>query len=559
MDDNIIPVPADESARLKALLAYKILDTPAEEKFDSMTQIVSFICDTKTALISLIDMNRQWFKAKTGMADSETPRDISFCQYAILQDDIFEIEDAHLDPRFKNNPLVTGPPYIRFYAGAPLRTPEGFNVGTLCVIDPNPKRLSQKQRLILKVLAEQIIFNFELIKTNRELIAVRKKEEQLQNYKSQFFANMSHEIRTPVHGILGVAGLLAETELQVEQREYVDTIRKSGGLLLNLLNDILDFSKLESGHMKVETVSFDLVELLKDVYSLFELEARRKNVEFTLRFGDKNSLIIVSDPNRLKQVLINLISNAFKFTEKGKVCLELETGSDDGKTSEIFLRVKDTGIGIPELKLAELFQAYTQADTSVSRKYGGTGLGLAISKNLSEMMDLQLTARSTINKGSVFEISGIVNLAEKSEVSFEQKKIVFNSNGSPVQDLRILVAEDNETNQMLIRRLLEKLGYRPTIVSNGIEALHHIEMQGADVLFLDIQMPELSGIDTAKILSQHTNQSMRPYIIAITANASASDREACLNAGMDDYISKPFHKEEIAALLNKYNGKKTFP
>nr|PJZ94489.1 hybrid sensor histidine kinase/response regulator [Leptospira ellisii] len=557
----MIPLPANEPARLEALLAYKILDTPAEEKFDSMTQIASFICDTKTALISLIDMNRQWFKAKTGLADSETPRNISFCQYAILQDEILEIEDAHLDSRFKNNPLVVGPPYIRFYAGAPLRTPEGFNIGTLCVIDPNPKKLSQKQLLILKVLADQIIFNFELIKTNRELIVVRKKEEELQNSKSQFFANMSHEIRTPVHGILGVTGLLAETELQIEQKEYVDTIRRSGGLLLNLLNDILDFSKLESGHMKIETIPFDLVELLKDVYSLFELEARRKNVEFALRFGDKNSLVIVSDPNRLKQILINLISNAFKFTEKGSVCMEFETGFENGRTCEIFLRVKDTGIGIPELKLNELFQAYTQADTSVSRKYGGTGLGLAISKNLSEMMNLKLAAQSTINKGSVFEISGTVNLGEKSEVSFEPKKIVFNSNGNPVQDLKILVAEDNETNQMLIRRLLEKLGYHPTIVSNGIEALHHIEMQGADVLFLDIQMPELSGIDTAKILSQHTNRSMRPYIIAITANASESDREACLGAGMDDYISKPFQKEEIAELLNKFvaNGKRPSP
>ncbi|WP_133124583.1 GAF domain-containing protein, partial [Leptospira ellisii] len=326
----MIPLPANEPARLEALLAYKILDTPAEEKFDSMTQIASFICDTKTALISLIDMNRQWFKAKTGLADSETPRNISFCQYAILQDEILEIEDAHLDSRFKNNPLVVGPPYIRFYAGAPLRTPEGFNIGTLCVIDPNPKKLSQKQLLILKVLADQIIFNFELIKTNRELIVVRKKEEELQNSKSQFFANMSHEIRTPVHGILGVTGLLAETELQIEQKEYVDTIRRSGGLLLNLLNDILDFSKLESGHMKIETIPFDLVELLKDVYSLFELEARRKNVEFALRFGDKNSLVIVSDPNRLKQILINLISNAFKFTEKGSVCMEFETGFENG-------------------------------------------------------------------------------------------------------------------------------------------------------------------------------------------------------------------------------------
>ncbi|TGK16949.1 GAF domain-containing hybrid sensor histidine kinase/response regulator [Leptospira kmetyi] len=554
-DKQSLPVPANEKERLVALKSYQILDTAPEEKFDSLTQIAAYICDSSIALISLIDVNRQWFKSKVGLDDAETPRSDSFCQYAIMQDEIFEIEDAHEDPRFKNNPNVLGPPFIRFYAGTPLKTPDGYNIGTLCVIDQAPKRLDQKQRVILKVLSNQIISNFELIKKNRELIVIRKKEEELQNSKSQFFANMSHEIRTPVHGILGVAGLLSETDLQNEQREYVDTIRRSGSLLLSLLNDILDFSKLESAHMTIEIISFNLIDLLKDVFFLFEADAKRKKIEFKLKGEIPESLIVSTDPHRFKQILVNLISNAFKFTEKGSVHIELKFETDS-EHHDISIRVRDTGIGIPELKLNELFQAYTQADTSVSRKYGGTGLGLAISKSLAEMMNLKLTAQSVINKGSVFEISGKLPLAEKPELSLEPKKLNFTTNGNPVEDLQILVAEDNEINQMLIRRILEKLGYKPIVVSNGIEALHHIETNETDVLFLDIQMPELSGIDTAKILTQHTNQSLRPYIIAMTANASPTDRENCIASGMDEYISKPFRKEQIADLINHYLSKK---
>ncbi|RHX79506.1 GAF domain-containing hybrid sensor histidine kinase/response regulator [Leptospira yasudae] len=551
-EEQSLAFPSNETERLKALDSYQIVDTAPEEKFDSLTQIAAYICDTPTALISLIDVDRLWFKAKVGMADSETPRNISFCQYAILQDDIFEIEDAKQDARFKNNPLVLGPPFIRFYAGTPLKTPDGFNIGTLCVIDQNPKRLDEKQKIILKVLSNQVIANFELIKKNRELILVRKKEEELQQSKSQFFANMSHEIRTPIHGILGVAGLLAETDLHSEQKDYVDTIRRSGGLLLGLLNDILDFSKLESSHMKIEIIAFDLNALLKDVYSLFEADAKKKNVEFNLTGTKTAPLTVSTDPNRLRQILVNLVSNAFKFTEKGSVLIEVESDVV-GEECDVKIRVRDTGIGIPELKLNELFQAYTQADTSVSRKYGGTGLGLAISKSLAEMMKLELTAQSVVNRGSVFEISGRIPLAEKSEIDFEPRAISDNANGKSQQtNLKILVAEDNEINQMLIRKVLEKLGYKPVVVPNGIEALHYIETIGTDVLFLDIQMPELSGIDTAKILTQHTNQSLRPYIIAMTANASQSDRDKCLVVGMDDYISKPFRKEEIADILERF-------
>ncbi|EMJ64935.1 GAF domain-containing hybrid sensor histidine kinase/response regulator [Leptospira sp. P2653] len=551
------PIPFNEKERLDALHSYRIINTIPEEKFDSLTQIAAYICDSPFVLISLIDTNRLWFKSKIGMNISEIPRDISFCQYTIIQDEIFEIENALKDERFQNNPFVLGPPYIRFYAGTPLKTPEGFNVGTLCVFDTEPKSLNSRQKMILKVLSDQVIANFELIKKNRELVLVHEKKEELQKSKSQFFANMSHEIRTPVHGILGVTGLLSEMKLQPEQKEYVDIIRRNGNLLLNLLNDILDFSKLESSHMKIEIIAFDLMDLLRDVFYLFETYAKRKNLEFKMVGDQPSSLIISTDPNRLKQILVNLVSNAFKFTEKGSVSIEFEFDiKSDSKQCDIRIRVKDTGIGIPEQKLKELFQAYTQMDTSVSRKYGGTGLGLAISKGLAEMMNFKLTAQSVINRGSVFEISGRIPLAERSEVNFELKKLNPDTNGTSIQDLRILVAEDNETNQMLIKKVLEKLGYEPVIVSNGIEALHHIETKGTDVFFLDIQMPELSGIETAKILTQHTNQSIRPYIIAMTANASQEDKEECLASGINEYISKPFRKEEIADLLNHFIARK---
>lgn len=437
--------------------------------------------------------------------------------------------------------------------GAPLKTPDGFNIGTLCVFDSQPKNLNPKQKVILKALSNQIIYNFELNKKNLELLLIQKKEEELQKSKSLFFANMSHEIRTPVHGILGVSGLLSETELQQEQKEYVDTIQRSGKLLLNLLNDILDFSKLESFNMKIEIIAFDLMDLLKDVFHLFEADAKRKKIEFKLVGKQPSHLIVSTDPHRFKQILVNLISNAIKFTEKGSVLIEFDFKSDL-KHCDIKIQIKDTGVGIPEQKLEELFQAYRQVDTSVSRKYGGTGLGLSISKNLSEMMNLKLTAQSISNQGSVFEISGQIPLAEKSEVNFESKKATSNTE---IQNLNILVAEDNETNQMLIKKILEKLGYKPVIVSNGVEAIHHVKTYPIDVLFLDIQMPELNGIEAAKILTQQNDLFIRPYIIAMTANASQTDKEDCMASGIDQYLSKPFHKEEIAELLNQFILDKT--
>ncbi len=239
--NHSVPIPFNEKERLDALHSYQIINTIPEEKFDSLTQIAAYICDSPIVLISLIDTNRLWFKSKIGMNISGIPRDISFCQYTIIQDEIFEIENALKDERFQNNPFVLGPPYIRFYAGTPLKTPEGFNVGTLCVFDTEPKILNSKQKMILKVLSNQVIANLELIKKNRELVLVHEKKEELQKSKSQFFANMSHEIRTPVHGILGVTGLLSETKLQPEQKEYVDIIRRNGNLLLH---HIRNYSKL---------------------------------------------------------------------------------------------------------------------------------------------------------------------------------------------------------------------------------------------------------------------------------------------------------------------------
>ncbi|EMO53249.1 GAF domain-containing hybrid sensor histidine kinase/response regulator [Leptospira noguchii] len=555
-NNHSVPIPLNETERLRALHSYQILDTASEEKFDSLTQIAAYICNSSMALISLVDTNRLWFKSKLGMKESESARNTSFCQYAIMQDDLLEIKDALENEIFKNKPSVLGPPYIRFYVGTPLKTPDGFNIGTLCVFDSQPNHLNPQQKTILKALSNQIIYNFELNKKNIELLIIQKKEEELQKSKSLFFANMSHEIRTPVHGILGVSGLLSETKLQQEQVEYVNTIQRSGKLLLNLLNDILDFSKLESFNMKIEIIAFDLMDLLKDVFYLFEADAKRKNIEFKLVGKQPSYLIVSTDPHRLKQILVNLISNAIKFTEKGSILIQFDFKSDL-KQCNLQIQIKDTGVGIPEQKLKELFQAYRQVDSSVSRKYGGTGLGLSISKSLAEMMNLKLTAQSVINQGSIFEISGQIPLAEKSEVYFELKKTAPNADQTPIQSLNILVAEDNETNQMLIKKILEKLGYKPVIVSNGLEALRHVEAHKTDILFLDIQMPELNGIEAAKILTRQNDSSVRPYIIAMTANASQTDKEDCMASGIDQYISKPFHKEEIANLLNQFISYKT--
>jgi signal transduction histidine kinase len=391
-----------EAARLEALKSMDILDTPAEEAFDRITRMASELFETPIALISLVDATRQWFKSKVGLSHPpETPREVAFCHHTIQNDYVMVVPDAQADSRFIENPLVTGTPDIRFYAGAPLRLASGFKIGSMCIIDTKPRVLTPVEERRLATLAQIVVDEMELrVKTN-ELEAAWAKAQSAAQAKSDFLANMSHELRSPLTSIIGFAGLLNATpDLAERQKHFAQRIQAASENLLLLVNDVLDFSKLESGQVRFETQNVELPGFLEGVTAQFQERAQTKGLQLKLVIDASAPAVTRLDPHAVRQVLVNLLSNAIKFTERGAVTL---TAAGSGLAG-LSISVQDTGAGLSPESLKRIFERFVPAVSSISRKCGGTGLGLAISRQLAELMGGDLTVASQLGEGSTFTL-----------------------------------------------------------------------------------------------------------------------------------------------------------
>lgn len=534
---------------MAALRETGLLDTPPELAFDDIVQVAAVLAATPIALISLVDEERQWFKARVGLDAEETPRDLAFCAHAILDpDSTLVVNDANADPRFAGNPLVVGGPRVVFYVGVPLRDPATqFPLGTLCVIDHHARSLDPAARRGLEALARQVESTLDLRRHAEELRLARAVAEQIAEDKSRFLAVMSHEIRTPVNGVSGLVELLKRGTLAPTERGYVDHLGQITRSLRALLDDILDFSKFSAGAAQLDNVPLEVETVARDAMSMVEPDATSKGLTLELLVNLPQGDVVRGDPTRLRQILVNLLSNAVKFTERGGVRLTCS-----GTSSHLSIEVEDTGIGIPEAAQRRLFEAFQQADRSTTRKYGGTGLGLAICAQLVRAMGGEITVSSAVGRGTRFETILPVEYCQPAPNS------ALMSDGEPPATLvrrtgaRVLVADDDAINRLVIERMLSHLGARVELVVDGEAAVARLAAGDEfDLVLLDHEMPRLDGCGAlAQIRARHGDAA--PPCVVVTASALPGAKSDFLAAGFDGYVSKPVTAESLDRILSEF-------
>ncbi|MFY8299857.1 ATP-binding protein [Pseudoalteromonas sp. SS15] len=523
------PLATNEKLRIKTLERYEVLDTAAEQCFDDITKLASVICNAPISLVSLVDNNRQWFKSKVGLDADETSREIAFCSHAILEDHIFEIEDARNDERFFDNPLVTDGPKIRFYAGAPLLAPNGEAIGTLCAISNEPHKLTDEQRLALQTLAKQVIAQLELRLKIKQL-------KETNHAKDEFLSTISHELRTPLNAITGFSEILKESAdikaLPKKQYEFIENIEFSSHQLLEIVNSVLDLEKIDAGKMELKPQPVSLDKLFQSIMNMMASKAQQGEIE--LNYDIDSGLVtrfFDVDKTKLTQIIVNIIGNAIKFTPQSKqVNVRFYLNKD-----KLHIEVADQGIGISKTDQALLFDKFKQV--GMHRKEG-TGLGLCISKGLVELMNGRIQLSSTLGKGTLVSISLPVDECEQCT---EPEPIEAKS----FEKLHICVVEDNPLNQMLIKAMLQQLGGQYTIFETAEALFEMSSLNTFDIFLLDINLPGMSGLQALEKLNDLQCQQPK---VAVTADIF---QEKELSSLFDSVITKPYKKSDLIDVLNQ--------
>ena len=576
------PIAEDDAERINRLKKYQVFNTNEESSFARLTELAKLFFNVPMVAITFIDEETQYLKSGHGLDGvCSTTRNVAICNYTILSDSIFVVSDLANDERFNTNPFVAQWPNLRFYAGAPIIMHEDgkqYRFGSLCLMDIEPHHdFSDEKANILAQFATMAADALQLQEKQRNA-------KYANEMKSSFLANMSHEIRTPMNGIIGMVEMLSDTMLSVEQREYIENIKVSNDHLLEIINGILDLSKVEAGKMTIDSIPMNLSSLCNEVVSLFAIKARQRGLVLDYHYTESLSPYVKGDPVRLKQVIVNLVNNAIKFTREGgrvtidvkhmqdnpclnnKDCDQAKGSNDSGldvvindensatihQEMTLCIEVTDTGVGIKSESLEAIFDAYDQANKYTHRLYGGTGLGLSVCKSLVELMGGYIEVDSVVGIGTTFRVLLPLPCIATEDYEIWQADNDFTIT-LPSDELvgHILLVEDDSVNAMIAKKALNNGGHTVTHVNDGQQAIEIFALypERYDVILMDHHMPIMDGVQaTIKLHELYAPQDLPP-IIALTANAMDGERKKYLDVGMQDYCTKPFKQEQLNALV----------